>query len=685
MKRLASLPVFIVVLLVLLRLLGVSPSSAQSSSLVFAVVGDYGMDNAPEASVANMIASWNPEIIITTGDDYYNSAGGSGSAKYDESTGAYYCDYLKDITTSGTRCPVGLAATNKFFPSLGNHDYTDAGTTNSLPTTYTSYFTLPGAGYTSSTTNERYYDFVAGPVHFFVVNSNNGAGQEPDGTSSSSVQAAWLQNQLAASTSTWNVVYFHHPSYSSGSGHGSSTWMQWPFAAWGADVVFQGHDHTYERILRDGMVYFVNGTGGASLYGFNTPVTGSVFRYNANYGAQKVTASDSAITFDFYSIDGGGTLQDSYTLTTGGPTPTASHTATPDLSLVMSFQQGVLPAGSYAGASDSTISQANPAINYGAAADLLVDGDDPAGSGNDLSTLLRWDVSQIPVDSQVVSASLSLNILNVSGNSYPIYELKQNWNESQVNWSQYASGSAWQTAGAQGVDDRGGALLGSLTAPALGQVTLDLNALGVALIQSWVNNPLNNHGLIFASPSNTDGVDFSSSQSTTAANRPRLTIRYLPGSATPTHTPTPTTTFTPTATFTSTPTPTATYTSTPTATFTPSPVPQTLHSGDLDRSASASGSKWTARVVITVHNASHAVVSGVTVTGNWGGGANGSASCTTGTNGQCTVTKSNLKSSLSSVTFTLSNMTRTGWTYASNLNHDPDGDSNGSTITIPRP
>ncbi|HKQ69905.1 MAG TPA: carbohydrate-binding protein [Polyangiaceae bacterium] len=45
------------------------------------------------------------------------------------------------------------------------------------------------------------------------------------------------------------------PSYSSGE-HGSSDWMQWPFKDWGADVVLNGHDHTYERIIVNGS-YFV--------------------------------------------------------------------------------------------------------------------------------------------------------------------------------------------------------------------------------------------------------------------------------------------------------------------------------------------------------------------------------------------------------------------------------------------
>jgi tartrate-resistant acid phosphatase type 5 len=160
--------------------------------------------------------------------------------------------------------------------------------------------TLPG--------NERYYDFVRGDVHLFAIDSDR---REPSGMSSTSVQAAWLQSRLAASTARWQIVYFHHPPYSSGS-HGNTTAMQWPFRAWGADAVLSGHDHTYERIDKAGFPYMVNGLGGRSRYSFDTPVSGSVVRYNANYGAQLVEADESTLVFKFY--DRAGSLIDTLTL-----------------------------------------------------------------------------------------------------------------------------------------------------------------------------------------------------------------------------------------------------------------------------------------------------------------------------------------------------------------------------------
>ncbi|OGO64683.1 MAG: alkaline phosphatase [Chloroflexi bacterium RBG_19FT_COMBO_55_16] len=187
---------------------------------------------------------------------------------------------------------------NRFFPSLGNHDWHAAG---AQP--YLDYFTLPG--------NERYYDFTWGPLHFFALDSDP---HEPDGADSSSAQAQWLQSQLAGSTAAWDVVYFHHPPYSSGA-HGNTDRMQWPFKQWGAELVLSGHDHTYERIFRDGLVYVVNGLGGSSRYVFKTIVEGSQVRYNDDYGAMLVEASAQQLSFQF--INRANEVIDSYQL--GGP------------------------------------------------------------------------------------------------------------------------------------------------------------------------------------------------------------------------------------------------------------------------------------------------------------------------------------------------------------------------------
>lgn len=116
------------------------------------------------------------------------------------------------------------------------------------------------------------------------------------------------------------------------------------------------------------------------------------------------------------------------------------------------------------------------------------------------------------------------------------------------------------------------------------------------------------------------------------------------------------------------------------------PTTVVAHVSDLDADSSAGAhNRWNATVMVTVHSASHEPVPGATVSGDWGGGAKGSASCSTNAFGMCTVSKSNLKSNLNQVTFSVSSVSGTGITYDQNTNHDPDGDSNGTSITVSQP
>jgi tartrate-resistant acid phosphatase type 5 len=246
----------------------------------FAVLGDYGMDNLAEAEVAALIQGWQPDLVLTSGDNNYPS----GAAEtIDVNIGKYFHEFIYPY--QGSQGPG--AELNRFFPALGNHDWYTA---EAQP--YLDYFSLPG--------NERYYDFVWGPVHFFALDSDE---HEPDGINAGSAQADWLKQGLAASASAWNIVYMHYPPYSSGS-HGSTDWMQWPYAAWGADAVLAGHDHLYERLRVEGIPYFTCGTGGGGLYDFGEALPESEFRYNANFGAMLVTASSTEMLFEFYSRTG---------------------------------------------------------------------------------------------------------------------------------------------------------------------------------------------------------------------------------------------------------------------------------------------------------------------------------------------------------------------------------------------
>lgn len=303
----------------------------------FAVIGDYGDNSAAEAEVAALVAGWVPDFVITTGDNNYPD----GEAKtIDRNIGQYYSAFIGNY--SGDYGPG--SPTHRFWPSLGNHDWhaISCGATG-CGGPYLQYFTLPG--------NERYYTVDYGLVRLYALDSH---GQEPDGTTADSTQAAWLRDALAGSEACFDVVYFHHPPYSSGK-HGSREEMRWPFGEWGADVVLSGHEHSYERLDAGGMPYFVNGIGGKSLYPFThvgelpAGVT-SVVRYNDNYGAMLVTAAETGLTAQLFDADG--VLIDQYTLSkscagsatatpvAGTVTPTAAPTTTQTPTLVVPTPSG---------------------------------------------------------------------------------------------------------------------------------------------------------------------------------------------------------------------------------------------------------------------------------------------------------------------------------------------------------
>jgi hypothetical protein len=275
-----------------------SRSSAQETPLTFAVIGDFGSGSTNERDVANMVKSWNPSFVLTVGDNNYPDGEAS---TIDKNIGQFYHDYISPYSGS-----YGAgASTNRFWPAVGNHDWDNKTGVPLSP--YLNYFKLPG--------NERYYDFVQGPVHFFVIDSDS---REPDGYKSTSTQAQWLQTRLALATEPWKIVVMHHGPYSSRT---SYTNLRWPYREWGADAVFNGHAHVYERVLKDGFPYITNGLGGESLGSFDTAIEGSMVRYGSDYGAMRVTVTSTTLSFQF--ITRRGTVIDSYSMSHNAVVPNA--------------------------------------------------------------------------------------------------------------------------------------------------------------------------------------------------------------------------------------------------------------------------------------------------------------------------------------------------------------------------
>src|SRR5205085_48179 len=132
--------------------IGLGVSAVRAEHVVVGCIGDFGRGGRFEANVAHLVKSWQPGLIITVGDNNYPR----GTAEtIDRNIGQFYHEFIAPYKGG-----YGAGAvSNRFFPSLGNHDWM----TNNAQA-YLDYFTLPG--------NERYYTFSFGPMQFFCLDSD---------------------------------------------------------------------------------------------------------------------------------------------------------------------------------------------------------------------------------------------------------------------------------------------------------------------------------------------------------------------------------------------------------------------------------------------------------------------------------------------------------------------------------
>ena len=108
-----------------------------------------------------------------------------------------------------------------------------------------------------------------------------------------------------------------------------------------------------------------------------------------------------------------------------------------------------------------------------------------------------------------------------------------------------------------------------------------------------------------------------------------------------------------------------------------------MHLGDLDGATQRVSHAWNAFVTITAHDSNHNPIANASVSGYWSSGQ--SAGCTTSAFGQCSISRSAISNNTASVTFTVSAVTHPTSIYKPAANHDLDGDSNGTRITVRKP
>jgi hypothetical protein len=370
---------------------GVTPNTT-----VFAILGDYGLDGNCESTVHGLVmklqAQFGPfSFIMTTGDNaywggsceslqssvlqYYGSFLPNASLpctdpmreakrgyvnphyvdtkhfREDEEKlshelhrysqpqrpHTHYSDLYADeplLPTPGHHVNTALP---RFFPSMGNHDWSTY-RTDPLHMPYFQVFDYLMDFPPADLAHGQFYKMSPIPgLEIYSLNSNLGA---PDATPLEQdlfvEQVNWLKASLTNSTASFKFVHFHHPPFCTAQHDPLAPWMDLDYEDWGASGVFVGHEHVYERLLLnrprgDGsaptMPYIVNGLGGHPwTYSIDgcPAYPGSQFRYNKFHGAQLVIQSwndatqSAKLDVCFYSLENGGSMVDQFEIEPSG-------------------------------------------------------------------------------------------------------------------------------------------------------------------------------------------------------------------------------------------------------------------------------------------------------------------------------------------------------------------------------
>ncbi len=289
----------------------------------FALFGDFGDGGDGELFVSRMVNRWDIDFIVSAGDNEYGHID-VGDRDWDRNIGAFYGSFV--APRSDGRYSLQTSPTTRFFPAVGNHDVRSSSRNLQLGqhlAGYLDYFHFDPSGEHRLPVGTgahgplaSFYDFRKDDVHFFILDSESALLFEE----AADLQRRWIRTQLGESDARWKFVVLHHTPYSSGE-EGGTPAFEWDDDWQEADVVFAGHEHIYDRIHRDGLIYFVCGIGGRPMYGLaDKPTFGSRFRFNETNGAMRISDDEAGVKFQLLSVDDGalgalgGTVVDEFEL-----------------------------------------------------------------------------------------------------------------------------------------------------------------------------------------------------------------------------------------------------------------------------------------------------------------------------------------------------------------------------------
>ena len=267
-----------------------SPATADGEPAVLVAAGDVACgpdieitsEQCQQEATATQVERLNPDAVLVLGDIAYEQVTPESIKAYDASWGRFL---------------------DRTHAVVGNHEYFGNG-----PEVYWDYF-----GDRAGDRGSGWYSFDVGAWHVVVLNSEcSDVDCDPDGD-----QLEWLKADLDGNSTRCTLAAFHRPRFSSGDEYGddesvSGFWQVLQDA--GADVVLNGHEHSYERFApqrdsgrataEEGMAEFVVGTGGRDLRGFGDPKPNSEVRWNDSFGVLALTLYPDRYDWRFHATDG---------------------------------------------------------------------------------------------------------------------------------------------------------------------------------------------------------------------------------------------------------------------------------------------------------------------------------------------------------------------------------------------
>ena len=252
---------------------------SRPDSVKFAVIGDSGRGWKPQHEVAQQMAAYRQQFrfdfVLMAGDNIYEGPASADDyrVKFEEPYAALLADGVR------------------FYAVLGNHD--DPNQRHYAP------FNMHGHRYYTFTPPANVLAALVTDVRVFALDSTNMDGP----------QQAWLADQLAKSKARWKIVVLHHPLYTSGRYGFQARLFRWQIESLlvqhGADVVFSGHEHIYQRSrLQRGIQYFITGGAGSLRRGDGRQTAAIARTFDRDFHFMLVEIADDAMYFQAISRAG---------------------------------------------------------------------------------------------------------------------------------------------------------------------------------------------------------------------------------------------------------------------------------------------------------------------------------------------------------------------------------------------